>query len=388
MSKLSIFNPDHEIALANNDKNFKPKKNIVRLAHDLSLLPLWYDDGCTIVASATTRQWENLTYSLGLSYNKVESIDYSTITKINLWGWNRAICSSLANKGISERLLKTEEELASIRHLTQRRTAIEAMKQIKQLINSLLLPDTMPQILTSMSMVEKFVLLLGDVVLKSPLSESGRGVYFVSANTMNHSVLGWIGRTISQQGYIVAERRYEVRHNFAMEFAVSDENVNFEGYSLFITNGKSYEKNILMSDTAIEQLIAKYIPIGLIEDIRKILMSFVKNRIAPHYKGYLGVDMFIYDHENEFRLHPCVEINLRPTMGLLANRFYKNFVNEGKQGTFNVDFYKNPKELAYDHQRNQKTNYAEIVNGKLTKGYVSLCPIMSDTQYRVRVEVE
>ncbi len=386
MSKLSIFNPDHEIALANDDKNFKPKKNIVRLAHDLLLLPLWYDDGCTIAASATTPQWENLAYSLGLNYNKVESIDYSTVIEINLWGWNRAICSSLANNGVSERLLKTEEELASVRRLTQRRTAIEAMKQIKRLINSPLLPDT-PQTLTSMSEVNEFVVLFGEVVLKSPLSESGKGVYFVSDNTMNHSVLGWIRRTVLQQGYIVAERRYEVLHNFAMEFAVSGEQVYFEGYSLFTTNGKSYEKNILIPDTAIEQLIAQHIPNGLIEDIRKILMSFVKNNIAPHYKGYLGVDMFIYNHENEYRLHPCVEINLRPTMGLVANRFYKNFVTEGRQGTFNVDFYKNPNELVKDHQYRQKTNPIEVVNGRLTKGYASLCPIMSDTQYRVRVEI-
>lgn len=387
MSKLSIFNPDHEIALANNDKNFKPKKNIVRLAHDLLLLPLWYDSGCTIYVSAATPQWESLACSLGLNYNKVESIDYGTITELNLWGWNIAICSSLANKGIPERLLKTEAELATVRRLTQRQTAIEAMRQIKRVIYSPLLPD-MPQTLTSISELEVFVRLFGDVVLKSPLSESGKGVYFASANTMNHSILGWVKRTISQQGYIVAERRYEVRYNFAMEFAVSGEKVYFDGYSLFTTNGKSYEKNILIPDTAIEQLIAKYVPIELIENVRNVLISFIKSNISPYYKGYLGVDMFIYYHKNEYRLHPCVEINLRPTMGLVANRFFKNYVTEGRQGTFSVDFYKNPNELANDHQCRQKVSPIEVVNGRLTRGYVSLCPIMSDTQYRVRVEIE
>ncbi len=387
MSKLSIFNPDHEIALANDDKNFKPKKNIVRLAHDLLLLPLWYDDGCTIVASATTPQWENLAYSLGLSYNKVESIDYSTVTKINLWGWNKAICKSLADNGLPNELTKTDLQLADIRRLTERRTAIEAMKLINNLINSSLIPQS-PIILISMDEVLQFVKSLDNIaVLKSPLSESGKGVYFVSSNTMTHSVLGWTSRTISQQGYMVAERYYDVLHNFAMEFAVLGEQVYFEGYSLFTTNGKSYEKNILIPDAAIEQLIAKYVPNRLIEDIRDILMSFLKNNIAPYYKGYLGVDMFIYNHENEYRLHPCVEINLRPTMGLVANRFYKNFVTEGRQGTFNVDFYKNPNELVKDHQYRQKTNPIEVVNGRLTKGYASLCPIMSDTQYRVRVEI-
>ncbi len=388
MLKLSIFNPDHEIALANDDKNFKPKKNIVRLAHDLSLLPLWYDDGCcTVVASATTRQWENLAYSLGLSYNKVESIDYSTVTEINLWGWNKAICKSLADNGLPNELIKTELQLADIRRLTERRTAIEAMAHINDLINSSLIPQP-PIILTSMDEVLQFVDSSDDMaVLKSPLSESGKGVCFVSSNTMNHSVFGWANRTISQQGYMVAERFYDVRHNFAMEFAVSGTTVDFEGYSLFTTNGKSYEKNILMPDNAIEQLISNCVPIELIEDVRKVLVHFVANRISPYYQGYLGVDMFIYKNNDRYCLHPCVEINLRPTMGLIANRFYRRFVEQDKNGIFAVDFFASPSDLFADHTARQQAKPPRISGNRITEGYVSLCPIKADTQYRVRVEI-
>lgn len=386
MPKLSIFNPDHEIALANDDKNFKPKKNIVRLAHDLTLLPLWYDDHCTIAKSATNEQWENLAHSIGLSYNKVENIDFSTITEINLWGWNRAIRSSLAQKGVPQRLLKTDYELTTIHHITQRQTTIEAMKYLKELINSPLLPD-MPKTLTSISEVEEFVRLFGDVALKSPLSESGKGVYFASVSTMSHSILGWTKRTISKQGYIVAERRYEVRHNFAMEFAISGERVSFEGYSLFTTNGKAYEKNILMPDSTIEQLLASHVPIRVIEDVRKALLMFIKNSIAPHYNGYIGVDMFIYEYKNEYRLHPCVEINLRPTMGLVANLFYRRFVEQGKKGIFAVDFFADHSTLLADHIARSKSMPTHFSGNRITEGYVSLCPIKDDTQYRVRVEV-
>ena len=37
VSKIYVFNPDHELSLASDDNNFQPKKNITRLAIRISI---------------------------------------------------------------------------------------------------------------------------------------------------------------------------------------------------------------------------------------------------------------------------------------------------------------------------------------------------------------
>ncbi|KAA6323183.1 hypothetical protein EZS27_027349, partial [termite gut metagenome] len=39
---LYIFNPDHDLALANNNANYMPSAPARRLSEDLALLPVWY----------------------------------------------------------------------------------------------------------------------------------------------------------------------------------------------------------------------------------------------------------------------------------------------------------------------------------------------------------
>ena len=47
---------------------------------------------------------------------------------------------------------------------------------------------------------------------------------------------------------------------------------------------------------------------------------FLAGRFSGRYCGYVGVDMFVYESDGGFRLAPCVEMNVRMTMGLLARR--------------------------------------------------------------------
>jgi hypothetical protein len=45
----------------------------------------------------------------------------------------------------------------------------------------------------------------------------------------------------------------------------------------------------------------------------------IDDLIAPHYNGYLGIDMMLYWDENgKIALNPCVEVNLRMTMGMVT----------------------------------------------------------------------
>ena len=390
VSKIYVFNPDHELSLASDDNNFQPKKNVTRLQKDLALLPLWLEDNCSVLQSDTDTYWHDIADRFGLKYLLTPSIDYSALTEVFAWGWNKQICSKLMRKGVSHKLLPDSNSLSLIRRLTERRTAVQAMKYLISNISDnylKFLPHLLPELLVSSADVERFVARHIDVVLKTPLSCSGKGLCFAKHNLLSDSYLKRVERLLEQQKYLVAENRYNVVSNFAMEFSTDSDTVTFVGYSLFATKGNAYDHNILVSDSEIEQRLTELIPLDLLRAVRSSIVEFVLANISPFYRGYLGVDMFVYECEGNHFLHPCVEINLRPTMGLVANHFYKNYVAEGRKGIFSVDFFDNASSLQSDHKLRLKSTPAEIVDRKLYSGYLSLCPIKNDTQYRVRVEI-
>jgi hypothetical protein len=55
------------------------------------------------------------------------------------------------------------------------------------------------------------------------------------------------------------------------------------------------------------------------------------------YTGYIGIDLFFYRDGESLRLHPCVEINLRTTMGVLAHFAYEQYVPDGRKGVFRLE---------------------------------------------------
>ena len=68
------------------------------------------------------------------------------------------------------------------------------------------------------------------------------------------------------------------------------------------------------------EMISRYIPISLIDFIRVKVMDAFSQVIGRHYIGPFGVDMMILSKPDNqgFLIHPCVEINLRRTMGHVA----------------------------------------------------------------------
>lgn len=385
MGKIFVFNPDHEIALASGDPNFTPKKNVAKITQDLSLLPLWISEGCTISRSQVSLEWLSLSELLGLNFHVVDEINPPDISEIQAWGWNRSLCHNLRKRGFRENFFPTDDKLSAIRTLTERQTAVEAMEFLHEMLPCAGFPAP-PKILRSVEGIESFIQTVPEATLKSPLSESGRGVYFVT-DLESPSIAGWARQVLQQQGYIVCEERYDVRENFAMEFLCREGLVEFVGYSLFETNGKAYLRNLLLSDREIQSRLSESIELSLLDSVKRLLGEFILQKIAAEYNGYLGVDMFIF-HKNSPHLYPCVEINLRPTMGLVAHQFFANFVAEGRRGVFEVEFWKSSDELLQNHIECTNDKPLVIKDGKIHSGYISLCPILQGTQYRAMVLIE
>ena len=93
--------------------------------------------------------------------------------------------------------------------------------------------------------------------------------------------------------------------------------------------------------------------------------------------GYLGVDMMICRQEGgrEYVVHPCVEINMRMNMGVVARLFYDNYVAPGRMGYFNIEYFPDNETLRVQHERDMKDYPLVIEGGRLVSGYLPLVPV-------------
>ena len=140
-----------------------------------------------------------------------------------------------------------------------------------------------------------------------------------------------------------------------------------------------------MSDDAIEKHLSQWIDIQILAEYRNLLTRFIQEEIAPYYKGCVGVDMFVYRKDGEFFVNPAVELNLRMTMGLLANRFVREYMALDATGTMSVKYRPRAGELYEEQQSLQKKFPPVFADGKLISGCITLSPVTPETCYTVRI---
>ena len=287
--QIYIFNPEHDLCIANGDENFVPPRSAVGFAK------------------------ENTDLS---EYLKRPNRQHRQIIP---WGWNHALKKRLINEGIDPSALPSEEELQFIRTHSRREFALDVHSRLNCGDSKVICPDYRT-VAKSVSEIEAFIAANGSAVLKSPLSGSGKGIRFVREG-LSESDEGWCRRTLEKQGSVIVERRLEVIKECAMLFECHHEGIDFIGYSLFESRNGAYSRNILASNEEIEDIIARYIQIDTLTSIREDLATILTDTLAGHYEGFLGVDQMICQTGSPVFI-PVSEINLRMTMGLIARNQY------------------------------------------------------------------
>lgn len=123
--------------------------------------------------------------------------------------------------------------------------------------------------------------------------------------------------------------------------------------------------------------------------VQKAIEQILSAIYGSVYCGYLGVDMLVYkDSEGNYALHPCIEVNMRYTMGMVALRIFKGYVSPSKVGSFRITYDKGKGQAYEQHRFMQKEYPLQIRDGKIEKGYLSLTPVSEETCYRAYVLVE
>ena len=357
---LHIFNPEHDIALASGLENFTAPHAGRQLHHDLGFLPaFWAKAGDTVMVD-DAEQAETALKPLAVAARRVLRIvvngtdkmefvtasdvkavtnsafdDQRTFDDVEPWGWDPALRSRLRRLGIADSLLPDDGQLQQVRQLSHRRTSARLLGML--LADSTLRPHfptgegwgiigEVPAECATIDEVETALARYGRAVLKAPWSSSGRGLRFIGTGVSLQSdkvLHGWLRGLLSRQGSVMAEPYYNKVKDFGMEFeAGADGRVAYCGLSLFHTANGAYTGNIVATEQAKREMISRYLPLELLDAVKERICQHLTAVLQGRYRGPLGVDMMVCANpaspDNGFLLHPCVEINLRRTMGHVA----------------------------------------------------------------------
>ncbi len=238
---------------------------------------------------------------------------------IEPWGWNAALRAQLIRKGFNPEQLPTLPQLEHIRQLSHRCTSAELLKQLRETLPDSPLTGKAIECL-SFEEVEAQLSKWPRMVLKAPWSSSGRGIRFVT-EALTTSTADWLRNTILHQGSIMVEPYYNKVKDFGMEFYSDGKGcVSYLGLSLFHTQNGAYTGNLLATEEYKRQSLGKYISIHILDKVQQSVCQLLSSTIGKCYIGPLGIDMMVVSSHpfSPLTLHPCVEINLRRTMGHVA----------------------------------------------------------------------
>lgn len=389
-SLLYIFNPDHDLALANFDPNFMPTTNVRRMAADLALLPAWYatEHDFVVAPSAFNRSFlekqKQHLHALPRLVTEVELKEHTL--PFSPWGWNPAIVKHLATLAGHGTHLPNEDTLQTIRQYTHRLKAVELLKKLTHAHGNRCGES---HYLTTIEALRTFVQNHETCVLKAPLSGSGKGLNWCKGTFTPH-IEGWCHNTLKQQGGVVAEPAYNKVIDFAMLFCIEpSKEVRFAGYSLFETGASgAYTANKMMSDAQILNTLTAYVDAAELEHIKAQIISELCQDHAKVYTGILGVDMMICATNDTYKIHPCVEINLRMSMGMVARIIYNNHVHTQATGTYRVEYFATPAQLKEETTRLANLYPARYAEGRMRSGYFALTPVTPASNYHVMLLLE
>lgn len=304
MPRALIFNPENDIALASGLEHFTPPNAAVALARKEALLPLWWAEPGDLILAPEQLAQQAMLLKKEYGLHGTVATDLSTCSEAVPWGWSMHVRRKFINAGMHEAFLPSPSQIETIRALSHRRTTILIHKALNAPQH--LIPIEATSIENALAAINFF----GKAMIKLPWSCSGRGVF--SSVSLNPDELSRrIAGAIKRQGSVIVEPLYEPIAEFsALYYAEASGSVSLRGFSAFRSSPSgAYLGNIVAPQT---QIIAHCGQDTVTAS--HTLLPVLRSLINGNYKGWFGVDMLRHSQG----LNPCMELNLRITMGVIA----------------------------------------------------------------------
>jgi len=403
---IYLYNPTCEYAIANGSANWQPNRILQKMEFDLSALPLLFakKDDFVLVEKIPSEEFIDSLKQIGISIPnfilKTDALNNTRFielpkNKLLPWGWSPAVHKLLSP---FKQSCPAEFQQSPVfnwkpehRVITSRKFAVDLLKKLQTTLHTdYILPiEFAPKLCTTQNEIEIASGKWGNLMIKAPWSSSGRGLQPITKTPVHPKVWEKVMGIIKEQGYAIAEPYLNKVLDLALQFELKKGKVKFLGISNFYTNKKGqYEGNYLNGlPLNLEKRLLEFADFAVREIRQPLINAIETSEMAIFYEGFFGVDTLIYtDEKNSLKINPCLEINVRYTMGLLSLLLEK-LIYQNKQGVYRT--YYQPGTSFYTFKNEMEMKYPlKISNNKIESGFFALTEAVEDSLFGVYILVE
>ena len=309
-----------------------------------------------------------------------ELMSESSFNHLLPWGWSPAahfILKSLKDKcspGYKNSPVFNWNE--SHKTLFERKTSLHFLNNLLENhpLNFFIGKESTGTIVTSLAETELLLNRQSPLVLKAPLSSSGRGIQIIRKVDLNPSNRQWISGVLNQQGYLVAEPYLEKMMDLSFQYRINDSGEpEYLGYSIFETNTNGQYKSTLIHPKITKLLPeARHMEVdAMIEITAELILQHLNNSIfSSWHRGWMGIDALIYKDGKDLKIQPCIEINSRMNMGILAMQLEK-YIHPEARGKF-VLYYGRKGQYEHYSRYMAKEKPTKYESGQIKSGFLAL----------------
>lgn len=376
-SRLFYFNPTCEMAVLNGSRTYTPPRHLRDFEKELSLIPMWLasaedivltEKGCSADFIDTIRNWgvqapQFLLFSEG-GADSVRNIGTSSVLcgdtkgatnlpedcaeetlaaddishlrknraclsagsgiELHPWGWSPAVHRKLEPFKASNWDHPMAEWKEDHKLLLSRFTCNELIGAIYEEAKSLSLIE-IPSIPIEIRTLDELRRAEAEeelpLLLKTPWSASGRGLFRIRSRAENAAGNTWVLGKLRQHGALLAEPMLDKLLDLSFHYWSGPDGIEFRGVNLFNTDPAGQFEGCLVNPH--KEVVPEGFPFDeAVEQAISLLLRGLQSIDLHHrYHGPVGIDALIYrNKDGQVKLHPAIEINLRYTMGLVNLR--------------------------------------------------------------------
>lgn len=384
---IFYFNPTCELAVANGSFSYQAPLLLREMEQNLAILPFAFatEDDFVLTENAPLYEFQQKLRQAGFNLpkfcalNELEAMPDRSFSSICPWGWSPAAHFILKN--LKEKCLENFKRSKVFRWNEAHKSLFERSTSL-DFLNGLLnrnppdwfvSKDLAGEKVSSSDEIEQLLAKHGSLVLKAPLSSSGRGIQMIRKSSLNTANKQWISGVLKQQNYLIAEPFLEKIIDLSFQFQIKSESeIEYLGHSVFDTNTNGqYQGTFIRPD--LQKMLPEADPnlSEMIFTTTEILGETLKKSIfSQSYQGFLGIDAMIFRQDSKLKIQPCVEINCRMNMGILT-LFIEKIIHPEARGKFAL-FYGKQGEFKSFVEKQEKLGPPEFCDGKLYSGFLPL----------------
>ncbi|ASB47899.1 hypothetical protein CDL62_01400 [Alkalitalea saponilacus] len=370
------------MAVANSHASYTPPQRLKRFEEDLESIMLWLgrSDDVLLTRNGLSADFASWLSDFGFDLPKcvvADSLHESIVLdELHPWGWSPAMHKYFSSKDLQTQKLWHANPMSQWHHgyrqMLSRLTGFKLIRETAEILKNEAIPTiSIPEIPLIVETPQQ----IDDIerkgtlprLLKTPWSASGRGLFKIRDNNEQANKNPWVLGKLKQQGFLLVEPFLNKLQDVSFHFWCDSEGIRFLGTTYFSTDSTG---QFLGCFTHLPENIN--IPESLLKEGERqaefvLLAALEKMKINTRYHGPLGVDgLFFLNTEGGIFLNPCIEVNLRYSMGLV-NLKIREQMAPGRSGKWQIGCLK-----AQEWIKISDKNPVKVSNGRIHEGVMPL----------------